>query len=89
MLWSYGQSMVWMWLWATALLVGIALLALLAIRIFGGGRGAYVPTGPQEPDDRPPVKGSRARQILKERFAKGELTADQYRENLKVLGEDP
>ncbi|WP_230008921.1 SHOCT domain-containing protein, partial [Microbacterium sp. Bi128] len=28
------------------------------------------------------------RQILDERFARGELTAEQYREQLKVLGED-
>ena len=32
---------------------------------------------------------SRARQILDERFAKGELTADQYREQVRVLGEEP
>lgn len=89
MMWSHGQGMVWMWLWATVLLVGIALLVLLAIRVFGGGSGGYVPTGPQRPDDRSQVKGSKARQILEERFAKGELTADQYRENLNVLGEDP
>jgi putative membrane protein len=32
---------------------------------------------------------SQARLILDERFARGELTADQYRENVKVLGEEP
>lgn len=88
MMWGYGQGMVWMWLWVSLLLVGIALLVLLAIRVFGGGRAGYVPAGPQGPGDPPPVKESRARQILDERFAKGELTADQYREYLNVLGED-
>lgn len=36
----------------------------------------------------PPGK-SQARLILDERFARGELTAEQYRENVKVLGEEP
>ncbi|MET3370524.1 UNVERIFIED_CONTAM: putative membrane protein [Jeotgalibacillus campisalis] len=89
MMWGYGQGMVWMWLWVPLLLVGIALLVLLAVRVFGNGHGGYVPTGPQGPGEPPAVKGSRARQILDERFAKGELTADQYREYLKVLGEGP
>lgn len=89
MMWGYGQGMVWMWLWVPLLLVGIALLVFLAIRVFGGGRGGYVPTGPHGSGVPPPAKGSRARQILEERFAKGELTADQYREDLNVLGEDP
>ena len=88
MMWGYGQGMVWMWLWVPLLLVGVALLVLLAGRVTGGGRGGYVPTGPQEPNDLPPTKGSRAREILDERFAKGELTAEQYREYLTVLGED-
>ncbi|MCT9870815.1 SHOCT domain-containing protein [Paenarthrobacter aurescens] len=88
MMWGYGQGMVWMWLWIPLLLIGIALLVLLALRVFGAGRGGYAPTGPQGPDDPLPMKGSRARQILEERFAKGELTADQYREYLNVLGED-
>lgn len=87
MMWGYGQGMVWMWLWVPLLLLGIALLVLLTVRGFGNGRGGYVSTGPQGPEDPHPVKGSRARQILEERFAKGELTAEQYREYLNVLGE--
>ncbi|ABK05592.1 hypothetical protein Arth_4422 (plasmid) [Arthrobacter sp. FB24] len=90
MMWGYGQGMGWMWLWALLLLIGIALLVLLAVRVFGGGvRGGYGPTGPQGTVGPPPVWASRARQILDERFARGELTADQYREHLKVLGEGP
>ncbi|WP_400160446.1 SHOCT domain-containing protein [Arthrobacter sp. BPSS-3] len=91
MMWGYGQGMGWMWLWTLLLLIGIALLVLLAVRVFGGGvrNNGYGPPGPQGPGAPPPVGGSRARQILDERFARGELTADQYRENLKVLGEGP
>ncbi|MDR6436692.1 putative membrane protein [Paenarthrobacter nicotinovorans] len=86
MMWGYGQGMVSMWLWVPLLLVGIALLVLLAVRVLGGG---YVSSGPQGSGDPPPVKRSSARQILDDRFAKGELTAEQYREYLNVLGKDP
>jgi putative membrane protein len=89
MMWGYGQGMGWMWLWGLLMLIGIAILVLLAVRIFGGGiHGGYPPPGIQGPGG-PPEGRSRARQILDERFASGELTADQYREQLKVLGEGP
>lgn len=85
MMWGYGWDMGWMWLFVPLTLVGIVLLVLLAVRLFGGsiGRG----TAAARPG--PPVQGKTpARLILDERFAKGELTADQYREHLQVLGED-
>lgn len=90
MMWGYGQGMWWMWLWAPLLLLGIALLVLLAVRVFSGGvRDGYGPPGAPGPGG--PLFPGRtpARQILDERFARGELTADQYREHLKVLGEGP
>ena len=90
MMWGYGQGMVWIWLWALLLLIGIALLVLLAVWVFGGGvRNGYGPPGPQGQSGPPRAGGSRAREILDERFARGELTADQYRQQLKVLGEGP
>ncbi|KQN89264.1 hypothetical protein [Arthrobacter sp. Leaf69] len=69
-----------------------------------GGAGPYGPpygAPPYGPPGTPPggtgfqggpgLPGgkSQARLILDERFARGELTAEQYRENLKVLGEEP
>lgn len=89
MMWGYGNGMWWMWVWVPLLLIGIALLVLLAVRMFGGGVHGYGPGGPNNAGGPPPMGRSRARQILDERFAKGELTADQYREHLRVLGEGP
>lgn len=94
MMWGYGADMGWMWLWGVLMLVGIALLVLVAVRLFaGGGRGGFQPGGynpPGHPGPGGPWPGrSRARQILDERFAKGELTADEYREQVRVLGEEP
>jgi putative membrane protein len=98
----YGDGFGWMWLWGLLLLVGIAVLVLLAVRLFTGGtsRGGpahYGPYGgpPYGPPGGPPGGAgfpggkSQARMILDERFARGELTAEQYRENVKVLGEEP
>lgn len=85
MMWGYGWDMGWSWLFGLLLLVGLVLLIVLLVRVFsgagsrGGGPGATGPTaGP-----------SRARQILDERYARGELTAEQYREQVQVLGENP
>ncbi|WP_104176099.1 SHOCT domain-containing protein [Arthrobacter sp. Y81] len=89
MMWDYGQGMVWMWLWGILLLTGIAILVLLMVRIFGAGaHGGYAPPGSQVHGGTPTGR-SRARQILDERFAAGELTAEQYREQLGVLGQGP
>jgi putative membrane protein len=98
----YGDGFGLMWLWGLLLLVGIAVLVLLAVRLFTGGtsRGGPGQSGsygapPYGPPGTPPggtgFSGgkSQARLILDERFARGELTAEQYRENLKVLGEEP
>lgn len=84
MMWGYGWDMGGMWLFGLLTVVGIALLVLLAVRLFNGGTsrgGGSNSSGPSQGK-------SRARQILDERFAKGELTAEQYREQVQVLGED-
>lgn len=86
MMWGYGQDMGWMWLWSLLLLIGIALLVLLAVWVSGGGiRSRH---GQGGPDGRYfPTGRDTARQILDERFARGEMTADEYRERLRVLNE--
>jgi putative membrane protein len=78
----YGwPGMGWMWIFWILLVVGLALLIILLVRVFGGaglGRGA---------GSAPTMGGSRAREILAERFARGELTAEEYREGLRTLDE--
>jgi putative membrane protein len=85
MMWGYGMGNVWMWIWGLFALIGLAILVLLAVRMFGGGYG----TGSRHTLDPQPPGRSPARQILDERFARGELTADEYRDRIKVLGEGP
>lgn len=85
-MWGYGMDMGWVWLWGFLTLIGIALLVLLAIRMSSGG--GYAAGGRQGSGSQPPAR-SGARQILDERFARGELTVEEYRERLRVLGEGP
>jgi putative membrane protein len=55
--------------------------------------GQYAQPGQAAPSGSPPAPPaqgrSQARLILDERFARGEVSAEQYRESLKVLGEEP
>lgn len=81
---GYGSMMGWSWVFWVLIIVGIVLLVLLAIRLFssgtnrtGNGTGTYgAAAGP-----------SAARRILDERYARGELDTEEYRERLKSLGE--
>ena len=80
MMWGNG-AMGWSWGYGLLTMVGIAVLVYVLIRLStkSGERG---PSSPSAPSD-----ATSARTILDERFARGELTAEQYREQLRVLGE--
>ena len=71
----------WMWIIWLVVLMGVVLLAVLAVRAFGGGVNASggVPGGS--------ATRSRARAVLDERYARGDLTTEEYRERLTALGE--
>lgn len=90
MMWGYGDNFGWIWVFGALLLVGLVLLVVLAVRVFSGGghadRGG--PPGYGTPGYGGTPGRTRARDILEERFAKGELTAEQYREQLRVLDEN-
>ena len=89
MMWGYDNTPGWMWLFGLLLLVGLALLVVLTVRMFsGGGAGRNAPPGYGTPGYGEKPGQARARDILDERFAKGELTAEQYREQLRVLDEN-
>ncbi|MBU8865811.1 SHOCT domain-containing protein [Paenarthrobacter aromaticivorans] len=84
MVWGYGMGNGWMWLWGLLMLIGLAILVLLVVRMFGGLNGP----GPRHFTNGTPQGRSTARRILDERLARGELTAEEYRDRVKVLGED-
>lgn len=77
-------GMGWYWLFGALLLLGLVLLVVVAVRGLRGGisRGGFPAAG-----DQPPGR-SQARGILDERYARGELSTEEYRERLQGLGED-
>ncbi len=68
----------WMWLWGVAMMTLFVVLIVWLIRAAGANSsGAHTPAR-RDPHDR-------AREILGERFAKGELTPEEYRERVSEL----
>jgi len=69
----YGNGMGFAWVWPLLLVLGLAVVvwALLRASTATSGRGS---TG-----------GGRAREILRERFARGEITEQELRERMRVL----
>jgi putative membrane protein len=70
-----GFGMGFGWIWPVLLLAGVAALVWGLSRA-GTGGGRRGPSGHE-----------RAREILQERFARGELTEQEYRDRMRVLDE--
>lgn len=65
----------WMWLWAVTMMAGFVALVVWLARSNSGVSAGVAPRDPTE----------RAKEILAERFAKGELSSDEYRERVSEL----
>jgi putative membrane protein len=81
-----GWSMGWGWVFGALVVVGVVALVVLAVRAIGGGVSSR-PSTPGPADGAPPGPG-RARELLDERYARGELTTEEYQERLRALGEN-
>ena len=81
---DFGHGAGWMWLFWLLLVLGLVLLVVVAVRAVGGG--GTRPTG-DRPDAGAPPGRSRAREVLDERYARGEITTEEYRERLAALGD--
>ena len=86
MMFGYGYGMGWMWLWGLLAVVGILVLVFVIVRVTSGGIKRN-DTSVNSASGTGAVGRSTPRQILDERYAKGELTTEEYRERLAVLGE--
>lgn len=77
-----GMGMGWGWLFGLLLLAGVVALIVLVVRLTTDGRPSA---------DRDPQTGTgqhRARAILDERYARGEIDTTEYEERLRVLRGD-
>lgn len=86
MMFGYGYGMGWMWLWGLLALAGLFVLIFVVVRVTAGGikrneTSGTLLAGVGVVERRTP------RQILEERYARGELTTEKYRERLTVLSE--
>lgn len=77
-----GSGMGWGWIFWLLMLVGIVLVIVVAVKAVGGG------VRREENTSRAEGGRSRAREVLDERYARGELTTEEYRERLTGLGEN-
>ncbi|MBN9151147.1 MAG: SHOCT domain-containing protein [Cryobacterium sp.] len=69
------------WFFGVLIAAGVVLLIILLVRLVGGraSRNTSDGQGTQGP--------SSARQVLDERYARGDLTTEEYQERVRVLGE--
>lgn len=70
-----GWGGAWMWFW------GITMMVLFVAAIVWIARAVAGPSQPRTPAD----PNDRGRQILAERYARGELSTEEYRERLNEL----
>lgn len=90
---GYGQSNSGMWIFGGLMmlgmvaLVGVAVWAVLTVRHRPHHAGGVDDRGVREHDGTSDARGrAKVKQILDERYAHGELTADDYAERLRTLG---
>jgi putative membrane protein len=78
--WGMGMGG-WAWLFLALLIIGIVVLVVVLVRVLAGGTagGPATPAGGGRPDRH------RAQEILAERYARGEISTEEYQERLRVL----
>ncbi|TFD32261.1 SHOCT domain-containing protein [Cryobacterium cryoconiti] len=89
MMWGYNGGLGWTVLFGLITIVSVVTLIVLAVRLSAGSRDRREPGPPSGAPYAGTPGRSRARQILDERFAAGELTQEQYLEQVRALGEGP
>lgn len=85
MIWDTGMGagMGWMWLFWILLIVGTVVLVVVLVKAFTGGS-----TDGSRQGGSAPATGAlprRSRQILEERYARGEISTEEYNERLRTL----
>lgn len=69
----------WMLIWGTLMMAGLMVLVVWLVRTSATGSGVDRGSGREDPL-------ASARRILAERYARGELSTEEYRERLDQLG---
>lgn len=81
-MWGYGYNMMgWGWLIGAVVIVPVVVAVIVLVRLLLG-RQNHPPVAPLSSA----VAGLTPRQILDERYAKGDITTEEYLERVKHLG---
>lgn len=75
------------WIFWVLLIAGVVLLAVVLVKAFTRNAGGTAPTDRQGPP-RTGAGPARAREILEERYARGEISTEEYQERRRTLEED-
>lgn len=78
----YWNGSGWMWMGLMMILFWGGLIVLAVLFFRGGGFGSR-----KDLTAGPPTSGPDATEILRARFARGEISEDEYRKSLAVLDE--
>ncbi|MVT27151.1 SHOCT domain-containing protein [Nesterenkonia alkaliphila] len=83
--WGGTGGMVQMWIFGLLVLLGVILLVIVVVKAFTGGSSTTAGSGATGEVGAGP---GRARVILDERYARGEIDTEEYQERLRTLEED-
>ena len=67
-----GYGSAWGWFYGALVVVGLVLLIVVVVRLVGGGMQR---------------DGTPARRLLDERYARGEISTEEYQERRRLLDE--
>ncbi len=83
----YGYNGMWgFWVFGLLMVVGVVLLCVVVARALGGGFTTRSHTATQHPSgDQGVTADNRAREILDERYARGDLSTEEYQERHRAL----
>ncbi|MGW9827946.1 putative membrane protein [Brevibacterium pityocampae] len=74
-----------MWVFGLLMLAGVIVLVVVLVKTLSGRSSN---TGAPDHGRAPGADPGRGREILQERYARGELSAEEYRERLQTLEDD-
>lgn len=74
-----------MWFFGLLVLVGVTVLVVVLVKALPGKSSHNASPAARRG---PGVAPGRGREILEERYARGELSTEEYRERLRILEED-
>lgn len=73
-----------MWIFGLLMLVGVVVLVVVLVKAFTGGSST---SGGPSTSQKSGTGAGRGREILEERYARGEISTEEYRERLRALEE--